>query len=176
MAKETKETVYRRIRKKQEDKPSIDDIAERTCIPKDTLGDIERGSKEPNPNDVVELSRTYNSKRLCRWYCSNKCPVGKEINLIKVKGLAEEDLGLTMLTIIDSLNKLNSIDLQRMIEISKDGIIDETEAEDFNTLKRNLKQISKAYGCLMRWEEDGNIIGVPLSELEDEDEDEEDEL
>lgn len=158
------ESVYRSIRKKQEGKPSIDDISAKTGIPKDTLGDIERGSKTPNLNDLVELSKVYDSKRLCRWFCSNECPVGNHINLIKVDGTGEEHLGLIMLTIIDSLNKLNKIDLQRLAEISQDGIIDETEAADFNELKKNLKKISKAYGSLMRWEEDGNIIGVPVPE------------
>lgn len=158
------ESVYRSIRKKQEGKPSIDDISAKTGIPKDTLGDIERGSKTPNLNDLVELSKVYDSKRLCRWFCSNECPVGDHINLIKVDGTGEEHLGLIMLTIIDSLNKLNKIDLQRLAEISQDGIIDETEADDFNELKKNLKKISKAYGSLMRWEEDGNVIGVPVPE------------
>ena len=161
------ESVYRNIRKKQDGKPSIDDISIKTGIPKDTLGDIERGSKTPALTDLVELSKAYDSKRLCRWFCSNECPVGKHIGLIKVDGTGEEHIGLIMLTIIDSLNKLNKIDLERLIEISKDGIIDESEADDFNTLKSSLKKISKAYGALMRWEEDGNIIGVPIPDGDD---------
>lgn len=164
---QSNESVYRSIRKNQEGKPSIDDISIKTGIPKDTLGDIERGSKEPSLYDIVELSKAYNSKRLCRWYCSNECPVGNQINLIKVDGVGEEHLGLIMLSIIDSLNKLNKIDLERLIEISKDGIIDESEADDFNNLKTNLKKLSKAYGALMRWEEDGNIIGVPVPAEDD---------
>ena len=161
------DSVYRNIRKKQEGKPSIDEISTKTGIPKDTLGDIERGSKTPNLNDLVELSKAYDSKRLCRWFCSNECPVGKHIDLIKVDGTGEEHLGLIMLTIIDSLHKLNKIDLQRLAEISQDGIIDETEADDFIQLKKTLKKISKAYGALMRWEEDGNVIGVPVPDDKD---------
>lgn len=165
---QNEESVYRYIRKKQDGKPSIDDISIKTGIPKDTLGDIERGTKCPALTDVVEMAKAYDSKRLCRWFCSNECPVGQHINLIKVDGTGEEHIGLIMLSIIDSLNKLNKIDLERLIEISKDGIIDESEADDFNALKRSLKKISKAYGALMRWEEDGNIIGVPIPEDEEE--------
>lgn len=163
----SEDSVYRCIRKKQEGKPSIDEISIKTGIPKDTLGDIERGSKIPNLNDLTELSKVYECKRLCRWFCSNECPVGKHLNLIKVDGNGEEHLGLIMLTIIDSLNKLNKIDLQRLAEIAQDGVIDETEAEDFIQLKKTLRKISKAYGSLMRWEEDGNQIGVPVPENED---------
>lgn len=162
-----KDSVYRVIRKNQNGKPSIDDISNATGIPKDTLGDIERGSKNPSLSDLVELAKTYNSKRLCRWFCSCECPVGQHIKLIKVDGTGEEHLGLIMLSIIDSLNKLNKIDLNRLIEISKDGIIDESETEDFISLKKNLKSLSKAYGALIRWEEDGNIIGVPIPKEEE---------
>lgn len=158
------ESVYRAIRKNQPGKPSIDDISIKTGIPKDTLGDIERGSKQPMLSDLVELSKAYDSKRLCRWFCSNECPVGQHIELIKVDGLEEEQLGLIMLSIIDSLNSLKKIDLERLVEISRDGIIDMTEVEDFNNLKKNLKKIARAYGSLMRWEEDGNTIGGPVPE------------
>lgn len=158
------ESVYRAIRKNRPGKPSIDDISVETGIPKDTLGDIERGSKQPALTDLVELSKIYDSKRLCRWFCSNECPVGQHINLIKVDGLEEEQLGLIMLSVIDSLNNLKKIDLERLVEISRDGIIDITEVDDFNNLKKNLKKIARAYGSLMRCEEDGNTIGVPVPE------------
>lgn len=157
------ESVYRSIRKKQPEKLSIDDVSSKTGIPKDTLGDIERGSKMPSVSDLVELSKAYNSKRLCRWFCSNECPVGTYIDLNKVDGLGEEQLGLIILSVMDSLNKLKQIDLARLVEISMDGIIDSSEKEDFLELKRNLNSISKAYGALLRWEEDGNTIGIDLS-------------
>ena len=157
------ESVYRSIRKKQSEKLSIDEVSIRTGIPKDTLGDIERGTKMPSVNDLVELSKAYNSKRLCRWFCSNECPVGTHINLNKVDGLGEEQLGLIILSVIDSLNKLKKIDLARLVEISMDGVIDSSEKEDFLELKRGLNSISKAYGALLRWEEDGNVIGTDLS-------------
>ena len=78
--------------------------------------------------------------------------------------VTEEQLGLIMLSVIDCLNSLRNIDLARLVEISKDGLIDITEVDDFNELKKNLKKIARAYGSLMRWEEDGNTIGVPVPE------------
>ena len=61
---------------------------------------------------------------------------------------------------VDSLNKLKKIDLARLVEISMDGVIDVSEKNDFMELKRGLNSISKAYGALLRWEEDGNTIGA----------------
>lgn len=163
------ESVYRSIRKNQPGKPSLDEVSANTGIPKDTLGDIERGEKAPALSDLVELSKAYDSKRLCRWYCSNECPVGTYLNLIKVTGLEEEQLGLIMLSVIDSLNNLKKLNLERLVEISRDGLIDVTEVDDFNILKKNLKKIARAYGSLMRWEEDGNTVGGPIPENKDED-------
>ena len=163
------DSVYRSIRKNQDEKLSIDEVALRTGIPKDTLGDIERGSKMPGLNDLVELAKVYDSKRLCRWFCSNECPVGKHIDLIKIDGLGREQLGLIILSVIDSLNKLKNIDLARLVEISKDGIIDASEETDFYELKKGLKSISKAYGALLRWEEDGNVIGIEIEKTSEDD-------
>lgn len=154
------DSVYRILRKKKSGK-SIQYVEENAHLPNGLLGDIETGKKDADPEDIVALSKFYDSRRLCRWYCSNECPVGKHLGLIKVNGTGTEEMGLIILEIIASLNKLNKIDLERIVEIAKDGIIDESEATDFNRLKDGLQELAQAYGSLLRWEEDGNIIGVP---------------
>ena len=63
-----------------------------------------------------------------------------------------------MLVIINSLNKLKNINIERMIEISVDSRIDESEKADFNTLKESLAALSDAYNALLRIEEDGKAI------------------
>ena len=156
-----KETLYK-IMRKEKTSASIETVSKETGIPQDRLGDIERGEKEPNVQDVAALAKYYNSKRMCKWFCSNECPVGKEIDLIKVDGTGTEDMGLIMLKIIDNLNKLRTVNIDRIVEIAADGVIDESELADFSKLKDALKEISKAYGALLRWEEDGNVIGVPV--------------
>ncbi|MCQ2521661.1 MAG: helix-turn-helix transcriptional regulator [Lachnospiraceae bacterium] len=162
------ESVYRRIRKNMDEKNSLDDISLKTGIPKDTLGDIERGYRKPAPEDVVVLSDAYDNKRLCRWYCASECPVGQRLGLPKVDGLEKEQLGLIALSLIDSINSLQKVNIERVVEISKDGLIDVTETDDYTTLKKSLRKISKAYNALLRWEEDGNIIGCEVPKDKDE--------
>lgn len=153
----TKETsVYKKIRE-QNDK-SQETVATGTGISRDKIGAFERNEKTPDPDEIVALSDFYNSKRLCRWYCHKECPVGKEIGYPEVNALEEERLDSTMLVIINSLNKLKNIDVDRMIEISVDSKIDESEKEDFTVLKENLATLSEAYNALLRIEEDGKAI------------------
>ena len=160
------DTIYRKIRKNLGTKLSLEAICNETKINKDWLGDLERGEVNvenyPLLHNILELSKLYNSKRMCHWFCSDECPIGKHLELDHVDGEGKENIGLIILNIMDAMNKLKQIDLNRLIEISKDGVIDDTELEDYNALKSNLKQISLAYNALLRWEEDGNQIGVHL--------------
>ena len=154
MAKET--SVYKKIRE-QNDK-SQETVASGTGISRDKIGAFERNEKAPEPDEIVALSEFYDSKRLCRWYCHEECPVGREIGYPAVNALEEERLDSTMLVIINSLNKLKNINIERMIEISVDSRIDESEKADFNTLKESLAALSDAYNALLRIEEDGKAI------------------
>ncbi len=154
MAKET--SVYKKIRE-QNDK-SQETVALGTGISRDKIGAFERNEKTPEPDEIVALSEFYYSKRLCRWYCHEECPVGREIGYPAVNALEEERLDSTMLVIINSLNKLKNINIERMIEISVDSRIDESEKADFNTLKESLAALSDAYNALLRIEEDGKAI------------------
>ena len=147
---------YKKIR--ELNAQSQETVANGTRISRDKIGAFERNEKTPDPDEIVALSEFYNSKRLCRWYCSEECPVGKEIHLLPVDALEEERLDSTMLVIINSLNKLKNIDIERMVEISVDGKIDKSEIDDFNILKSSLASLAQAYGALLRIEEDGHSI------------------
>ena len=154
MSKNT--NVYKRIREINDQ--SQENVASGAGISRDKIGAFERNEKRPDPDEIVALSKHYNSKRLFRWYCYEECPVGKEICLLPVDALEEERLDSTMLVIINSLNKLKNIDIERMVEISVDGKIDKSEKADFNTLKSSLASLAQAYGALLRIEEDGKSI------------------
>lgn len=149
-------SVYKSIREKNVQ--SQEAVANGTGISRDKIGSFERNEKMPDPDEIVALSKHYNSKRLCRWYCYDECPVGKEIGLLPVDALEEERLDTTMLVIINSLNKLKNVNIERIVEISVDGKIDGNELEDYENLKSSLASLAQAYGALLRIEEDGKSI------------------
>ena len=148
--------VYKELRRRYE--KSQEQLADEAHITRDRLGDYERGKLTPTPEDVVNLSRNLNGKRLCRWYCHAECPVGKEIDLLPVDPLNEEILSTTMMKIMNELNKLKKIDINRLIEISMDGVIDKSELSDYTILRDSLAQLGQAYGTLLRIEDDGKYI------------------
>lgn len=156
MEHKIKSSVYRLIRKQHKNGYNLDEVSEKTGIPLDRLGDIEREQKEPDLDDIVQLSKIYDSKRLCRWFCSNKCPVGKCIELQPIDGLERESFYKIMVQILNSINKIKEIDVDRMLDIIEDGKIDPDELDEFDELKKHLKKISQNYGALIRWEEDGD--------------------
>lgn len=149
-------SVYKKIRENKGQ--SQESVANGTGISRDKIGAFERNEKTPDPNEIVALSNHYGSKRLCRWYCYDECPVGEKIGLLPVDALEEERLDTTMLIIINSLNKLKNINIERIIEISVDGKIDGNELEDYENLKNSLASLAQAYGALLRIEEDGKSI------------------
>ena len=148
--------VYKELRKRYD--KSQEQLAEEALLTRDKLGDYERGKLTPSPEDIVNLSRNLNGRRLCRWYCYAECPVGKEIGLLPVDAMEEEILSTTMMKIMNELNKLKQIDINRLIEISMDGKIDKSELSDYNTLRNSLAELGHAYGALLRIEDDGKYI------------------
>ncbi|MCR4691076.1 MAG: helix-turn-helix transcriptional regulator [Lachnospiraceae bacterium] len=148
--------VYKELRRRYD--MSQEQLAEQSHITRDKLGDIERGKVTPAPEDIVSMSRSLNGKRLCRWFCYAQCPIGKEIDLLPVDPLNEELLSTTMMRIMNELNKLKSIDINRLIEISMDGVIDKSEMSDYRILRDSLAELGHAYGTLLRIEDDGKYI------------------
>lgn len=167
METRNKITIFRKIRKKQRNKISLDAISEKTHISKDWIGNLERGEIDLKEDDtlkkILELAKAYesDSKRLCRNICSDQCPIGKYLELEHVDEDGQENIGLIILNIIDAINKLTCMDINRIVEITKDGIIDESELTDYYNMKDILKEFSSVYNSLIRWEEE-NQIGIPI--------------
>ncbi|MBO4337583.1 MAG: helix-turn-helix transcriptional regulator [Lachnospiraceae bacterium] len=150
--------VYKTLRRRYD--LSQEQLAEAAHLTRDKLGDIERGKVKPSPEDIIYLSRQLNGRRLCRWYCYAECPIGEEIELLPVDAIEEEELSTTMMKIMNELNKLKKIDINRLIEISMDGKIDTSELDDYKALRDSLAQLGQAYGTLLRIEDDGKYIAM----------------
>jgi DNA-binding XRE family transcriptional regulator len=155
--------IYRALRKSVQ--LSQEEASEQSGIPRNSLVEIESDNdgkhKEPGTEDIVSLSKIYHSKRLCHWYCSSVCPVGREINLLEIEPLETEDFGHTMMTIHSAIRNLKSLDLDELIDIAKDGKIEKDEKETYTKIKDSLAELAKSYGALLRIEEDdvdGQII------------------
>ena len=149
--------VYKELRTRAD--LSQDDVSD--DIPRNALSSFENGNKTPSSEDIVCMSRAYKSKRLCHWYCAKECPVGKEIKLLQIDPLKTEDFGQVMMTIHSAIRHLKNLNLDELIDISMDGKIEELEKETYMSIKESLADLARAYGALLRIEEDdieGKVI------------------
>lgn len=112
----------------------------------DRLYKLENGKAQLNPEDVLAMSKCYNTPELCNYYCSHECPIGQQyVPEVQMKELSQ--------IVLETLNSLNTIEKQknRFIEITVDGLISDDEYEDFVTIKNNLRQIANSIDSLQLW-------------------------
>ncbi len=109
---------------------------------------IENGKISAHPDDILAMSKGYNSPHLCNYYCSNECPIGQHyVPEIQVKDLSQ--IVLEMLASLNSMKKSQ----EKLIEITADGIIDDDELEDFVNIQDELEKISITIETLQLWTE-----------------------
>lgn len=101
-----------------------------------------------DPYDVVQMAEAYKDPMLCNYYCTNECPIGmKYVPEVKIENLKE--ITIEMLASLSCLEQQKS----RILEIVRDGQVDEHELEDFVFIQKELEQISMAVESLQMWSE-----------------------
>lgn len=145
------DTIYKELRKK------LDLTREEVCdeaskknqiLTYERLERIENGKFNIHPEEVVLLSEIYKEPSLCNHYCSQMCEIGqKYVPEVKVKDLAQ--IVLEMLSSLNTMKKSQ----ERLIEITADGNIDESEIKDFVFIQQELERISITVETLQLWVE-----------------------
>ena len=101
-----------------------------------------------SPYDVYDMAEAYKEPMLCNHYCSNECPIGmKYVPEVKMESLKE--ITIEMLASLNSLEKQED----RMLEIARNGRVEESELEDFVFIQKELEQLSAAVDSLRMWSE-----------------------
>ena len=118
------------------------------AITPDRIEKIENERVEPHPEEILIMARKYKSPELCNYYCSNQCSIGQQY----VPEVKIQELSQIVLKMLDSLNVVQD-NQRRLISISADGIIDETEIEDFVHIQKELEKISITVETLQLWSE-----------------------
>lgn len=123
---------------------------------------IESGKSAPHPDEVLAMSEAYKKPALCNYYCSTECPIG----LDHVPTVESKDLSLIVLEILATLNRLNA-EKDRLIEITADGLISESEIDDFSKIKKELVKASSTIDSLQLWIDnkvaEGTLDGSKMS-------------
>lgn len=107
---------------------------------------IEGEKTLPQPDEILAMAKAYKKSSLCNYYCSHECPIGKEyVPEVKSGSLAE--IILELIAGINSVNKTKD----RLIEITADGIIDDSEITDFAQVQNQLGNLSLTVDALNLW-------------------------
>lgn len=117
-------------------------------ISPERLERIENEKSLPQPQEVVQMAKVYETPSLCNYYCSKQCPIGQEyVPEIRVKELSQ--IVLEMLASLNSAVKMKD----RLIEITADGEISKDEIADFIDIQEQLEKLSITVETLQIWSE-----------------------
>ncbi|MBQ3584964.1 MAG: XRE family transcriptional regulator [Lachnospiraceae bacterium] len=112
------------------------------------LANIELGNITPYPEEVLAMSKQYNSPELCNSHCAENCPIGRQT----VSKVEIDDFDRLSLKVLGSLNNIDSIRVS-LISISEDGKISDCEREEFKQILESLEKISNNANALKIWAE-----------------------
>lgn len=145
----TKENKNAYFKRREELKLTRDQASELLeSIPPERIEKIENERVEPHPEEILIMADKYKDPKLCNYYCSNQCPIGKQY----VPEVKIQDLSQIVLKMLDSLNDVQD-NQKRLISITSDGYIDESEIADFVDIQDKLEKISVTVESLQLWSE-----------------------
>ena len=109
---------------------------------------IENERMIPSPEDIVEMADGYGRPGLCNYFCANQCAIGQKY----VPEIQSQELAPIILEMVAALNSVHQ-KRDRLIEISADGRIDDSEIRDFIEIRDQLERISRTVSALQLWTE-----------------------
>lgn len=115
-------------------------------IDRTRLARIELGKINPYPEEVLAMSEAYNCPELCNSYCAKECPIG----ILTVNEVTIDDFDRLSLRVLGSLKDIDNI-RSSLISISEDGVIDDSEWDEFNEILDSLEKISNNASALQIW-------------------------
>ena len=114
----------------------------------DRIERIENDKIDPQPFDILEMSRGYKKPSLCNYYCSQKCPIGQQY----VPQIQTKELSAIVLEMLASLNRVSK-QKDMLIEITSDSTISNDEIDNFISIQEELERISITVETLQLWVE-----------------------
>lgn len=125
---------------------SREGASEVTGIDRTRLANIELGTINPHPEEVLMLSDTYNAPELQNHFCSHLCPLG----IGTISPIELEELERVTLQLISAMKSLPEVK-DGIIDIAADGVIDAKEKPRMQTIRTKLGKaikVTSGYRCV----------------------------
>ena len=120
----------------------------------DRIEKIESGRSAPHPDEVLAMEQGYRNPALSNYYCTHECPIGmKYVQKVELKELPQ--LTVELLSALHAMEE----EQNRLIDISADGRVSETERRQFDVILRKLAALDRSIRGMRIWIEDALHTG-----------------
>ena len=127
---------------------SREGAAELLGLSPSTLASYELGLTKVVPvENVVLMADLYNTPELRNWYCTNICPLGGDIPVVRI-----ETLDRIIIQVVSALRSTSQIK-DTLLDITDDGMISEAEKPRLADVIEKLKDIMRISQELVIWAE-----------------------
>jgi len=134
-----------RAAKHNEALSSREGAADIMAIDRGRLYRIESDVADPYPEEVRMMADLYNEPELCNHYCRKCCPLGRHVPEVKSDNL--DRITLKAMYTLKDVYKTRDL----LLEIAQDGVIDESEKKDMETVLGSLDDIVQLAEELRAW-------------------------
>lgn len=126
---------------------SREGAADIMSIDRGRLYRIESGIVHPYPEEIHLMADLYNAPELKNYFCKNVCPLGGDIPRAEVADLDR----ITVRTLSEIRRLWETKDL--LLDITEDGVIDESERDDMGKALHNLEELEQITQSMKLWVE-----------------------
>jgi hypothetical protein len=131
--------------KHNEQLSSREGAADIMSIDRGRLYRIESGIAVPYPEEIHMMSDLYGAPELENYYCTEMCPLGCDKPKVEL-----EDLDRITVKTLSSFRKLEKTK-EILLDITADGVIDDSERPDMQKVLGNLEELEQATQSLKLW-------------------------
>lgn len=131
--------------KHNEQLSSREGAADIMSIDRDRLYRIESGIANPYPEEIHLMADLYNAPELRNYFCKNMCPLGEDLPKAEMA-----DLDRITVRTLSAIRKLGET-RELLLDITEDGVIDESEKEDMEKVLHNLEELEQVAQNMKLW-------------------------
>lgn len=106
---------------------------------------IESGITNPYPDEVRLMADLYNAPELENHYCTSMCPLGRDMPKADLADL--DRISIKALSAFRKIGETKEI----LLDITVDGVIDESEKADMQKILENLEELEQIAQSLKIW-------------------------
>lgn len=124
---------------------SREGAADIMSIDRGRLYRIESGIANPYPEEIHLMADLYNAPELRNYFCKTICPLGEDIPKAEMV-----DLDRITVKTLSAVRKLGETK-ELLLDITEDGVIDESEKKDMEKVLRNLEELEQIAQNMKLW-------------------------